>query len=47
MKKLFFAAIAACLTIIPVMAEDMQYGRNVSDFASTPKFGGYVIGKYA
>ena len=46
MKKLFFAAIAVCLTVIPVMAEDMQYGRNVSDFASTPKFGGYVIGKY-
>ena len=47
MKRLFFAAIAVCLTVIPVMAEDMQYGRNVSDFASTPKFGGYVIGKYA
>ena len=45
MKKLFFAVIAACLTI-PALAEDVQYGRNVSDFASTPKFGGYVISKY-
>ena len=46
MKKLFFTVIAACLTI-PALAEDVQYGRNVSDFASIPKFGGYVIGKYA
>ena len=45
MKKLFFAVIAACITI-HALAEDVQYGRNVSDFASTPKFGGYVIGKY-
>ncbi|MBR5706705.1 MAG: porin [Bacteroidaceae bacterium] len=45
MKKLFFAVIAACLTI-PALAEDVQYGRNVSDFASTPKFGGFAIGKY-
>ena len=45
MKILFIAAIAACLTI-SAMAQDVQYGRNVSDFASTPKFGGYAIGKY-
>ena len=47
MKKNIIAAIAALLIISPVMSEDVQYGRNVSDFASTPKFGGYVIGKYA
>ena len=46
MKKLFLTVIAACLAISPVMAQELQYGRNVSDFASTPKFGGYVIGKY-
>ena len=45
MKKLFFAVIAACLTI-PALAQDVEYGRNVSDFASAPKFGGYAIGKY-
>ena len=45
MKKLFFAVIAACLTI-PALAQDVEYGRNVSDFAGTPKFGGYAIGKY-
>ena len=47
MKKLFLTVVAACLAIAPVMAQELQYGRNVSDFASTPKFGGYVIGKYA
>ena len=45
MKKLFFAVIAACLSI-PALAQDVEYGRNVSDFASAPKFGGYAIGKY-
>ena len=47
MKKLFLTAIAACLTILPAMAEDVQYGRNVSDNTTGPKVGGYVIGKYA
>ncbi len=46
MKKLFLTVIAACLAIAPAMAQELQYGRNVSDFASAPKFGGYVIGKY-
>jgi len=46
MKKLLFTVIATCLTL-SAMAEDLQYGRNVKDFASTPKVGGYVIGKYA
>lgn len=47
MKRLFLTAIATCLTILPVMAEDVQYGRNVSDNTTGPKVGGYVIGKYA
>ena len=46
MKKLFLTVIAACLAIAPAMAQELQYGRNVSDFASAPKFGGYAIGKY-
>lgn len=28
-------------------AEEVQYGRKVTDYASAPKFGGYFIGKYA
>ena len=47
MKKLFLTAIAACLTVLPAMAEGVQYGRNVSDNTTGPKVGGYVIGKYA
>ena len=27
-------------------ANEMKYGRTVTDFASAPKFGGYVIGRY-
>ena len=46
MKKLLLTVIAAFLAVAPALAEDAQYGRKVSDFASTPKFGGYVIGKY-
>jgi hypothetical protein len=46
MKKLFLTVVAACLAIAPAMAQELQYGRNVSDFASAPKFGGYVISKY-
>lgn len=47
MKKIIFAVIAACITLSPVIAQDVQYGRKVTDFASTPKFGGYVISKYS
>lgn len=47
MKKIFLTAIAALLTVLPALAQDVQYGRKVTDFASTPKFGGYFIGKYA
>ena len=46
MKKLLLTVIAAFLAVVPALAEDAQYGRNVSDFASTPKIGGYFIGKY-
>ena len=47
MKRLFFTLAVTCLSILPIFAEDTQYGRKVTDFASTPKFGGYFIGKYA
>ena len=47
MKKLFLTVIAACLTIVPVVAEDGQYGRKVTDFTTGPKIGGYFIGKYS
>ncbi|MBO6077353.1 MAG: porin [Bacteroidaceae bacterium] len=46
MKRFLSIAIAACFAALPVMAEDAQWGRKVTDYASTPKFGGYVIGKY-
>ena len=48
MKKLFFTAIAACITFSAATAQnDVQYGRKVTDYTSTPKMGGYVIAKYA
>ena len=47
MRKTFLTAVAAFLTVLPSVAEDVQYGRNITDFAGTPKVGGYVIGKYA
>ena len=47
MKKLFLTVVAACLTVVPVMAEDGQYGRKVTDFTTGPKIGGYFIGKYS
>lgn len=46
MKKIFLTAIAVLLTVLPALAQDVEYGRKVTDFASTPKFGGYFIGKY-
>ena len=46
MKKLFLTAVAACLTIIPAIAQDLQYGRKITDFTTGPKIGGYVIAKY-
>ncbi|MBO7111955.1 MAG: porin [Bacteroidaceae bacterium] len=47
MKKLFLTFIAACLAIIPSMAEDVQYGRKITDYTTGPKVGGYVVAKYA
>ena len=47
MKKLFLTAIAAFLTILPAAAEELQYGRAITDYTTTPKLGGYVIGKYS
>ena len=46
MKKLLFAVLA-CLTVLPVMSQDIQYGRKVTDNTTGPKIGGYVIAKYA
>ena len=47
MKKLIFTTVAAFLAIAPAFAQDMQYGRKVTDFTTGPKVGGYIIGKYA
>lgn len=46
MKKFFLTAVA-CLAILPSMAQDIQYGRKVTDNTTGPKIGGYAIGKYA
>lgn len=51
MKKLFSIAIFAAM-MLPAFANepaensDVEYGRTVTKYASTPKFGGYFIGKY-
>ena len=45
MKKLLFAVLA-CLTVLPVMSQEVQYGRKVTDYTTGPKIGGYVIAKY-
>ena len=47
MKKLILTAFAACLAVLPAMSQDAEWSRDLKDFASTPKVGGYVIGKYA
>lgn len=46
MKKLLFAVLA-CLTVLPVMSQEVQYGRKITDYTTGPKVGGYVIAKYA
>ncbi|MBP5213531.1 MAG: porin [Bacteroidales bacterium] len=53
MKKIL-SLVAASLMLLPAMAAepaenngDVEYGRKVTAYASTPKFGGYFIGKYA
>ena len=46
MKKFILTAVA-CLAILPSMAQDIQYGRKVTDNTTGPKIGGYMIGKYA
>ena len=47
MKKLFLTFISACLAIIPSIAEDVQYGRKITDYTTGPKVGGFVVAKYA
>ena len=47
MKKLLLTALTACLTIIPAVAQDLQYGRKVTDSTTGPKIGGYFVGKYS
>ncbi len=55
MKK-FISLVAASLMLLPVLAaepaentnyEEVEYGRNITKYASKPKVGGYFIGKYA
>ena len=46
MKKILLAAVTVCLTISPVIAQDTQMGRKVTDYTTGPKIGGYFIGKY-
>ena len=46
MKRLLFAVLA-CIAVLPVMSQDIQYGRKITDNTTGPKVGGYVIAKYA
>ena len=39
-------SIESAMNAEPTKAEDMKYGRTVTNFISAPKFGGYVIGRY-
>lgn len=53
MKTILSLTLVASLLSLPIMAEDnnespfTSLGRTLTDYASTPKFGGYFIGKYA
>ena len=51
MNKFLSMAIVAISLSMSAMAQDAEktylLGRNLKDYASTPKFGGYFIGKYA
>ena len=47
MKKMFFTAVTACLTVLPALAQDARAGRKVTDYTTGPKAGGYFIGKYS
>ena len=53
MRTIFFTITLAFLMSVPVLAqtpndgEKQPVGRHLSDYVSTPKFGGYFIGKYA
>ena len=47
MKRFLLIAATACLTAFPAIAQDLQYGRSITDFTTKPKVGGYVIGKYS
>jgi hypothetical protein len=42
-------AVAETMAAAPAQSNSSstKYGRNVSDYASAPKFGGYIIGKYS
>ena len=48
MKKFVFSLILAAALAMPAIAQDnYEYSRTETGFASTPKFGGYYIGKYS
>lgn len=47
MKKILFTVVIASLTFISAIAQDVQMGRKVTDYTTSPKVGGYVIAKYA
>lgn len=50
MKKNFAIALVASVLSLPVMAEEdgkPELGRKLTEYASVPTLGGYVIGKYA
>ena len=47
MKKFFLAALVTAASCFGASAEEPEYGRSLTGFASTPKFGGYVIGRYS
>lgn len=45
-KKIFTMLIALACTMGSKAQDNMEYGRNITDFASKPKVGAYFVGKY-
>ena len=46
MKRFLLIAATAFFALFPANAQELQYGRKVTDFTTGPKFGGFFVGKY-
>ena len=46
MKKILLTAAALLLAVIPALAQDVEFGRKVTDYTTGPKVGAFFIGKY-